>query len=414
MWKINGIIYDLNSFLDLHPGGRSILESCIGEDDLTATFESYHSMVNMDKIKKTMKKYEIGKYDYDSCNPSFNENGFYRTLQKRVKLSLGKNTKSNLDVFFKSSLQTIIFSLSFFYSFYCHSFGLFYRIFFAALSGHMALQMLFCIMHDASHMAISKNKYINDFLTDTISSINLWDGKLWMQHHVFRHHAFTGDYNLDPDMIHFKPFVRKSSNIDSKRYLKISNSYPISVALFTICLFPGMLTGQGLMYHLVWLRKKYLWGMKLSSLFRISLFQSFVKLFMLFSFFYGQSLFVFLAYTTSMNITYAMFILPDHDMFETNSNKIEELKNKDWGEIQVRHSGNFSNQNRWLSSLFGGINHQIEHHLFPTLCHIHLPKIKPIVEKTCKEFNIPYVHNSSIFSAVYSTLKQYSSVSKKK
>lgn len=124
------------------------------------------------------------------------------------------------------------------------------------------------------------------------------------------------------------------------------------------------------------------------------------------------SLLTFLAYAISQNISYAVCILPDHDTFETNQNHECYNNNKDWGEIQVRNSGNFCNQNSWVCYLFGGINYQIEHHLFPTLCHIHFHKIKPIVMETCKDFNIPYVHHNSIFDAIKSTLKQYQHCSK--
>ena len=70
---------------------------------------------------------------------------------------------------------------------------------------------------------------------------------------------------------------------------------------------------------------------------------------------------------------------------ETQQNHIENIDGKDWGELQVRHSGNFCTQKPWVYQLFGGINYQIEHHLFPSVCHIHFPRIKPIVKKTCKE-----------------------------
>jgi cytochrome b involved in lipid metabolism len=54
MWKIHGKIYDLTNFLDLHPGGKNILKICEGNEDLTATFESYHAMCDMNKINKLM------------------------------------------------------------------------------------------------------------------------------------------------------------------------------------------------------------------------------------------------------------------------------------------------------------------------------------------------------------------------
>ena len=100
--------------------------------------------------------------------------------------------------------------------------------------------------------------------------------------------------------------------------------------------------------------------------------------------------------------------------YETMLNHLNDTENVDWGEIQVRHSGNFATDNPWIGNLFGGINYQIEHHLFPTVSHIHFPTIQPIVKKTCKEFNIPYVHHNSVLDAVKSTLKAYAHVAENK
>jgi len=50
----------------------------------------------------------------------------------------------------------------------------------------------------------------------------LWDHKLWMKHHVFKHHAFTGDAAHDPDTIHTKPFFRKVPEESASKYLSIA------------------------------------------------------------------------------------------------------------------------------------------------------------------------------------------------
>ena len=410
MWNIHGKTYNLHSFLNKHPGGRAILEASIGNDDLTATFESYHAFSDMDKIKLIMKNYEVAE-----CNPSkisFKSDGFYRILQNRVKYVLKNNTKSNLCWIIKISIQTIIFIISFFITFYFHSINIIYRIGSAFIAAHMLLQIGFCGMHDASHMAISNNKNTNELISKVWNSIALWDNQLWIQHHVIRHHAFTGDYKMDPDIIHFKPFIRKSNKISHKGYLNISKRYPILIALFTICIFPGMFVGQGIMYHFIWIKKKFLWKMNLSKMYNISIWQIILKLFIIFSFIYGRSISILFAYAICSNITYAVCILPDHDTFETTQNHINYTEGIDWGEIQVKNSGNFCTQKPWFSSLFGGINYQIEHHLFPTLCHVHFHKIKPIVKLTCKEFGIPYVCHDSFFGAINSTLKHYSISSK--
>ena len=218
----------------------------------------------------------------------------------------------------------------------------------------MLIQVGFCAMHDASHAAITKNAFINEFISNIWNGFALWNSQLWNYHHVIRHHAFTGDINKDPDTINFKPFFRKSIEIPSKRYLKISQKFPILISLLTICIFPGMFIGQGIAYNIIWLKKKFIWNMSLPQTFKLSIFQSIIKLFMLFSFIYGGSISTFIAYAISQNITYAICILPDHDTFETNQNHVKYDEDKDWGEIQVRHSANFSTQNPWICYLFGG------------------------------------------------------------
>lgn len=410
MWNIHGKRYNLKSFLFKHPGGKAILESCMGEDDLTATFESYHAFSDMSKIKSIMKKYEVSE-----CQPSkmlFANDGFYRTVQKRVVNRLKNKTKADRYWIFKTLIQSLLFIGSFYFAFFNSWIDTIYRILSAIIAGHMLIQIGFCAMHDASHLAITKKYLINEFISNIWNAVALWDSQLWNYHHVIRHHTFTGDIDKDPDTINFKPFIRKSREIPSNKFLNISRVFPITTALVVVCILPGMFIGQGFLYNIIWLKKSFLWKMEVPKNFKFSIFQSMIKLFMVYTFIYGKSISVFFAYAISANITYSMCILPDHDTFETNQNHIKYDDDKDWGEIQVRHSANFCTQNSWIYYLFGGINYQIEHHLFPTLSHIHFHKIKPIVQKTCKEFDIPYVHHYSLYSAIRSTLKQYSYSSK--
>jgi linoleoyl-CoA desaturase len=61
-----------------------------------------------------------------------------------------------------------------------------------------------------------------------------------------------------------------------------------------------------------------------------------------------------------------------------------------WAEHQVEATADFAQQSRFWTWIMGGLNFQIEHHLFPRLCHMHLPAIAPIVKATCEEFGIRY------------------------
>lgn len=73
-----------------------------------------------------------------------------------------------------------------------------------------------------------------------------------------------------------------------------------------------------------------------------------------------------------------------------------------WAVHQVAATVDFAQQDRLVSWLVGGLNFQIEHHLFPTLSHVNYPAIAGVVEQTCKEFGVPYHVNPSFGAAVAS------------
>ena len=50
--------------------------------------------------------------------------------------------------------------------------------------------------------------------------------------------------------------------------------------------------------------------------------------------------------------------------------------------------------------MYGGLNYQIEHHLFPQICHVNYPAISPVMESTCREFGVRYSAHNSLWSAV--------------
>jgi linoleoyl-CoA desaturase len=88
----------------------------------------------------------------------------------------------------------------------------------------------------------------------------------------------------------------------------------------------------------------------------------------------------------------ADFPLPDEaNMLENN-----------WTVHQLQTTTNFGNKSRWFSWFVGGLNFQIEHHLFPNICHVHYRKISSIVKATASEFGVPYKSTNSFIAALYS------------
>ena len=62
----------------------------------------------------------------------------------------------------------------------------------------------------------------------------------------------------------------------------------------------------------------------------------------------------------------------------------------DWAVSQLFNTANFAPKAKFFSWYVGGLNYQVEHHLFPSICHIHYKHIAKIVEQTAKEYQLPY------------------------
>ena len=60
----------------------------------------------------------------------------------------------------------------------------------------------------------------------------------------------------------------------------------------------------------------------------------------------------------------------------------------------------FAPRSRLLAWYLGGLNFQVEHHLFSRVCHIHYPALAPIVKQTAREHGLPYHHNGTFLQAV--------------
>lgn len=89
----------------------------------------------------------------------------------------------------------------------------------------------------------------------------------------------------------------------------------------------------------------------------------------------------------------AQFPLPSQE-----SGRIEQS----WAVHQVETTANFARRNRLLCWFLGGLNFQIEHHLFPRICHVHYPAIAPLVEDTCREFGIRYNEHKTFRAGIAS------------
>ena len=77
-----------------------------------------------------------------------------------------------------------------------------------------------------------------------------------------------------------------------------------------------------------------------------------------------------------------------------------------WAIHQLHTTTNFGHKEKLFSWYVGGLNYQVEHHLFPNICHVHYRKLAAIVEQTAKEFNLPYKTKETFWEALVAHTRQ--------
>jgi len=396
MWNIYGKKYDLTTFTKYHPGGSEILVKTKGLDDCTALFESYHAFSNIESIRKSLDKYEILEKDSDIKNEYNTDFTTYHKLIEKVKTVYPDRESIKASTSWYawniSSILLYIYVISLI-NFIDYTF---LRCFFSVIASSIEVSILFNLLHDGSHYAISTNPKVNNFISKIANSWFLWNHSLWFYHHVYYHHSFTGGKN-DPDKDLY------SINL----VFDVNKNYSFETLVNVIyTLMPGQSFAQFIWYiyssfvnQLSFVEKDHL-KIHNSNHYDIdSLFIMFCKIYML----YNIGIIPTLFYITTENTLYYLNVMADHDLYETHENYYD---GPDWAKRQICNSGNFMNGNREWTMAFSGINHQIEHHLFPNICGHHYTYIAPIVEEFCKENNLPYVHHPTLISAYNSFMKK--------
>jgi linoleoyl-CoA desaturase len=282
------------------------------------------------------------------------------------------------------------------------------RTFFITLASASWIGIGFNVMHDGSHYAITTDPNTNHYATKTYSALNGWNALLWFYHHVQNHHTYTGIEKKDPDQDLYHPLQISAYGNTHWNNTSLKKIQPYLFPFYFI-LFPGQNIGQGFLYLMASFQRKLSHTQLPDANHTPEFYDTYdISFFFLALLAYenvillGNGYWLFL-YFTQLNFFYMFNVIFDHDLFE---NTIEnKYHGKDWVKQQISHSGNFCNGNRIWTKWFGGINYQIEHHLFPNMSNIHYPTIAPLVQEYCQTNRIPYVHQPTFKEAIQSFVK---------
>ena len=262
------------------------------------------------------------------------------------------------------------------------------------------------VMHDANHSAYSKNQTVNKVVGFILNFIGGFPANWRIQHNVL-HHSFTNIEGYDEDIE--KGVMRFSPNQKRRGIFKFQ--------IFYAPFLYGILTTYWLLVkdfeQIVRYNKKDLLeaqGLTLgSAIVQIIFHKTWYVLLTLVAPMYfldvawWQVLLGFLLMQFISGMILALIFQPAHVVQETEFFVAEDGSvENNWAIHQMKTTSNFANGSVIFSWLIGGLNYQIEHHLFPNICHVHYKDIAPIVKETAKEFGVPYYHNKTFYSALVS------------
>ena len=268
------------------------------------------------------------------------------------------------------------------------------------------------IMHDGNHGAYSSHPLVNKIMGSTIYFL-AGNAHNWKIQHNFLHHTFTNIDGHDEDLetggiLRFskhqpwKPFHRfqhlysvflyglltlnwaiVADFSQLRRYLRDHKAVAATKkpsTLWTILIVTKILYFIGWLVIPYWVLSLPFWKILLGF----------------FVMHYTAGIILSLIFQLAHVLEGPKMMLPKIDP--------EKMENT-WAIHQLFTTANFSPDNRLVNWYVGGLNFQIEHHIFPHISHIHYRKIARILKKTAKEFNLPYFEYKSTRSALFSHFK---------
>lgn len=262
------------------------------------------------------------------------------------------------------------------------------------------------IMHDACHGSYSTKAWVNNMLG---FSLNVIGGNAfnWKVQHNVLHHTYTNIYDVDED-ISPRGALRMAPDSPWKPFHRFQFVYAwFLYGLMTIVWVFGKDFGRLMKYQRDGMVRKQKtniykeWAILIVSK---VLYLTYVLVLpiMLLPFTVGQIILGFVLMHYLAGFIMAVVFQPAHVVEGTSyftPDSEGNLENS-WAVHQLHTTTNYATENRWLSWYVGGLNFQVEHHLFPNVCHVHYRALSDIVRKTAQEFGVPYKAKKTFWDAM--------------
>lgn len=332
---------------------------------------------------------------------------FHTELKKRISdyfEQVGKSTTGNYSLWLKAILLVISFLFV-----YIH------LVFFTPVTWVAILECLilggltaaigFNVMHDGAHGSFSRYKWVNDLAALSVNFLGA-NNFMWKTKHNVIHHAYTNIDGVDDD-IEARPLLRLC---ETQKFYKIHRYQHLYFwAAYSLLYIWWVFVTDYKKYFLKRIGPmplKKMTAMDHASFWSFKVLHAFLFVALpIYLLGFTPWLIGFLIYGLFAGFVLSIVFQLAHTVEHTHFPAADPVTGKmedEWAVHQLKTTANFATKSKLISWWVGGLNFQIEHHLFPKISHVHYPAISKIIKKACADFNIPYIEYPKMRTAVAS------------
>lgn len=342
--------------------------------------------------------------------------GFAKEVKKRVHAYFDQNNISK-HANAQMVLKTVVLFVLYFGSYALLFTGWFSPAQMLLLCFLMGIGMAgigFSVSHDALHGSYTPNKTVNKILGLSFDLLGA-NGYIWKITHNVVHHTYTNIYEHDEDL-EVAEFIRLSPNAEHKAIHKVQHilaffAYGFATLFWVFIkdyryFFKSSLGPYENKSH-----PKIEWVILIVTKLLYYTYMLVIPAILL-PVTWWQVAIGFLTVHLTGGVILGIIFQLAHVVEGTEhpeQNREGNIENA-WMIHQMETTSNFAHGNKLLSWYIGGLNYQIEHHLFPKICSVHYPAISTIVREVADEYNVPYNYHDTLASAIrshYRTLKKF-------
>jgi linoleoyl-CoA desaturase len=267
----------------------------------------------------------------------------------------------------------------------------------------------FSVMHDANHGSYSTKPKLNDLLGLSANALGA-SSFFWKQKHNIIHHTYTNVDGIDDDIAK-SPIIRQCESQKWVPAHKVQHLYLLPIYALSSIFWIFFMDFTKYFSRKIYTTDAWAMTAKNKAIFwatKIGYLTFYIVIPIMVWGFWGWLAGFFLLHAAmglTLSLVFQLAHVVENTEFETIA--LDETKHIEtaWAEHQIKTTANFAMGNKIISWFVGGLNYQIEHHLFPRVSHVHYPAISKIVMEKCAEYNLPYNKYDTMTEALASHFK---------